>query len=483
LRKTISWLLVLILCTGMLSGCAGSRKKVSAPADTKPIFTTPVTDPTQPTEPVQIPMTKPTVIDLSVVWAMEVVTQAEESCYLEYPVLELGYLGMDGSIVSEQPLEGLAAALADYNQDVMTRQQQTALQLINDPQAAMPSLEVRAYVTRNDSQVVSFYEQITEQHDWGVAYLRYRAYTFDTQTGNQLTAQDVFMDPDALATTVTEALQQEFPDGAVEDPSQLTFALTPAGVRFFYEDLQVEIPHEGLVKPQYAQVPDSWMLKLTYDTYTQLDARNYIRLQWESGQWDDVLWTAEVNGVALTREYYGNGPDCYVICADGRYFLYVTVPAGDISCTSQVFEITQQGLVPLGEPEMSIWDKTSLNPQRIAMSLNEISYPGNFLLQTWGWFSLDEEGMPLLLSGFGVLSRPLMLNCSLELRNTFVDDPTAHAGTSTVYQGQLLTPFRTDMLTYLDFLDEAGNAYRLEIENYGDEMIAPGYPTMEEMFS
>ena len=47
--------------------------------------------------------------------------------------------------------------------------------------------------------------------------------------------------------------------------------------------------------------------------------------------------------------------------------------------------------------------------------------------------------------------------------------------------GTLLTPFRTDKESYVDFFDEEGNVCRFAIEDFSDEMNLNGFGTLDEL--
>ena len=57
---------------------------------------------------------------------------------------------------------------------------------------------VYAYVTRNDEQVVSFYEYVTEYAWWIEEQPYWSGYNDDAKTGRLLTYEDVFAEVGAL---------------------------------------------------------------------------------------------------------------------------------------------------------------------------------------------------------------------------------------------------------------------------------------------
>ncbi len=479
--KKCVWVLVIAIILTLMAGCSTDTPEV-------PQTSTPAT--TQPTQ-APVPDVPPSqTVDLAVFPQMEVQSREDVFYYMEYPVLELGYEDMTGRVIRPEVLPDMEKALTDYNADVLAR-----LQTLADNTAA-GDLSAQVYILRNDTRIVSFYEELSADAD----FVQGRGFTYDTQTGKELTYRDVFARPDQLAQTLADALKDAYPEENIyseqiawaleQNGTGFSFTLTPTGVLFYGEPgvlcdepVQLHIPYDGFVNPQYAGAPDRWMIKPAYDKVFALGQDMDFRLQWALTDDFNGTWTAFVGDKTISETLCGYRPDCYLFYDGQRYFLYMTLPAGDISSASKIYELTPEGFIELCTAEQAIQVNTSMNPDRITICINDVAYPGNFMLQPWGWYKLDPDGMPQLQEGYGLFCRPLVLGCDVELRNTTVTEATAHNGTSTVYAGQQLRPFRSDLYSYLDFLDEDGNAYRLEITDYGDGMYAPGYPALEEMFS
>jgi len=176
-------------------------------------------------------------------------------------------------------------------------------------------------------------------------------------------------------------------------------------------------------------------------------------------------------------------PACYLVYRDSQYLLFLKEPAADVSNRSRFYEFTEDGVSFLGYTDTAIREDTSLNPDRVAMDLDDILYLDNFMLLAWSFHTLDMNGMTRIDEAYGLMSRELMLNADVELVSVSTEDPTAASGTVTVTSGTLLTPFRTDMDSYLDLLDGDGKAYRLPIDQYSEDMQFPGYPALNELFS
>lgn len=504
-------LAILLFGVILLAGCGKSSKQSATNPEEPTLNSQPPAITPQPSIDPGPQFAQPQLVDVQVTREICMESEGDRFCTMYYPVVGLGYTDLAGNLQTPTGMEALADAVDAYNQEVYTRQlyalQELKIAERHPDSTSEAFTDAKAHVTRSDSYVLSLYEHTAADYGWFELQHSYIGYTWDAQTGEALGFTDIFTDPEALPTTLLPLLEQAYPElsfyesagemlsqSIQEQDGQLCFALGYEGVHLFMADywiapsstpLHLVLSYQDyptLVKAKYQTAPDSWMICPEYDQQILLgDMR--VQLQWEMTEDVDVLWTISVNDRSLSELFYGYEPECYILHKDGSYYLYLTVPAGDISANTNIYELTPQGAVLISEENLAIAYNSPMNPDHLAMQTNDLVCPGDFILVPWGWYSVDADGMPVLESGYGLVSRPLVTNCNLELRVTSIEDPVAHMDTATVDQGTQLMPFRTDMATYLDFLDEDGNAYRLEINEFSDDMQVPGYPDLDEMFS
>lgn len=437
-------------------------------------------------------------------------------CSVQYPCLTLGYTDFSGDFRNQEDAEVLCDALDTYNHEAHIRQ----TQIMGDLKQALPGgtentelyAQTNVFVTRSDALVLSFYEQQTSNGLLPPGQVVRRTYNLDGRTGICLGFDDVFTDTAALPALLSAAFAQAYPElplptdtetlirEALENGDErLGFALTYGGVYICAEGYWLAPSPEGpmlllsfadypeLVRKEYQVSPGRWMRRPEYDVDTLTADGLRLQLHWQTAEeLDDLegLWTATVNGEhALSCSFYGQEPVCHVLQAEKGAYLYLEIPSGGVSARSQIYRITENGLVQAAMLDWAIKSDSPLDPNHMAMVSDELIYPGNLMLMVWGWYGIDENGMPMLSEGYGLMSRPLVLNEDVEVMKVSLQNPEATEGTVTVWAGTQLTPFRTDLETYLDLMDEEGNGYRFTIDGFSDDMKLPGYPNPDELFS
>ncbi|MBR2062470.1 MAG: hypothetical protein IJ969_04050, partial [Anaerotignum sp.] len=158
-------------------------------------------------------------------------------------------------------------------------------------------------------------------------------------------------------------------------------------------------------------------------------------------------------------------------------------PAGDISMVTDIYEITSNGLKKIGNLPLAMHSSVNLNPDRLFMDINDMLYAYDIMLMPYGMYRVDDDGMPVLLEDtFGVTGTDMVGKETFRIYMTDPKDASVEEGFTTVAQGIILTPFRTDMETYLDLFTEDGRAIRLTIDGWYDEMNIHGFGTLNDGF-
>jgi len=359
--------------------------------------------------------------------------------------------------------------------------------------------------------VVSLWENVTWSTGQTGEMTFRRTCNFDAKTGELLGFSDVFTDPAVLPALLGKALADKYPElpsvaeiepviaESLETNNGIVcFALANGGVHIFAEKnpldgleagiLQAMLSYEDypeLVKPEYRTVSDTFVTKLAYDTDHILPDGTTLRMSWDIADEDtmDIRWSIDVGGNLHSETFYGYAPECYVVYKEETAHLYLRVPAGDITNCTAIYEITSAGLSFIGEAELAMYEALNHHPDRMLMVTNDLVYSGYALLQPYGLYRVDETGMPVpaVSDVFGLRGPTLALTRDVEA--TFADlmDEQFEDGPLPLEAGTLLTPYRTDKASYIDFLDENGNVCRFAIERYADDMTLNNYGTLEEL--
>lgn len=316
---------------------------------------------------------------------------------LEYPVLELGYETLDGEWLHTDDYPALVEALSIYNKEEQDFHEgnrsilRSAANNIEGDDEAFQELYTYtdAYVTRNDTNVLSFYTFTRHFEGWVQELCDWETRNFDVKTGNNLSFEDIFTDLDELAQIVEAEIRAAYPelqfwdetgqliDAGIRDNEGILFALSYEGVHIFAENQYLSggdtkgqhivlsySDYPDLVKEAYRAVPQNWRMKLDYGVAYPLTPTMYLELTWGfAGSMENILWNARVNGIDYTEVFYGYAPDCYLLCKEGRYYISMRVPTGDVTLMTNTYEVTENEILFLGTEEGVI-------PEDIYMSLD-----------------------------------------------------------------------------------------------------------------
>lgn len=462
----------------------------------------------------------PELLDLSVAKEFELENIDGHYVSISYPVLTLGYASWDGKYHGAEGFDALSDALDRYNMsirmDIENKRNYTLRPEAQHADENTPTelyAEADVYVCRNDDCVVSFWESVTWATGQTGEMTFRRTYNYDAKTGETLGYADVFTYPDALPELLAQKFAEAYPDlnpnadiesviaDSLEKENGLVcFALTNGGIYFFAEKnpldglntgiLQITLlskEYPELIKPEYRDTPADFMMKLAYDADNVLPDGMVLQMSWDIPDEDsmDIMWTIDVGGNSYSETFYGYAPECHVVYTNNTAYLYLRIPVGDVTNRTAIYRIAENGLVRLGEADIAMCEELNYHPDRILMLTNDIIYSGYALLQPYGLYRIDENGMPVLISEdvFGLRGPTLSLTQDVEATSADMTDETFADGPILLAAGMLLTPYRTDKKTYIDFIDPYGNVCRFAIDCYTDEMVLNGYGTMEELFT
>ena len=324
---------------------------------------------------------------------------------IECPVLELGYETPNGNWVNTDGFPALEEALNMYNKEewdfhVGSRSVlRNAAENLEEDNEAYRELYTYtdAYVTRNDTNVFSFYTFTRHYEGWVKELWDWETRNFDVKTGKLLTFEDVFNDLEKLTEIVTAEMKAAYPEQQFLDDMELLvheglqenegilFALSYDGVHIFsenqylsYENIKGQhivlnySDYPELVKEEYWTSAKNWMVKLDFDMEHPLIQDLQSQLDWE---------------------YVSEG---YLICTGDQQYIYLRVPRGDVTLLTYIYKVRGNDMVFVGEVDGAMHEEANYNPECMKMykniDLDELEIGETI---PFGVYRIGEEGYPI----------------------------------------------------------------------------------------
>ena len=349
----------------------------------------------------------PKILDLTVSKQFSMENTNGRYVTLEYPVLELGYEKPDGEWLNTEGYPALEKALTAYNKEEQEFHEgsrstlRSAAKTIEGDEEEYRELYTYtdAYVTRNDTRVLSFYTFTRHYEGWIHELFDWETRNFDVQSGRILTFEDVFTDLEDLACIVATELKAAYSDlqfpgnldqliaAGMEENEGILFALSYDCVHIFAENqyLSNEDPkgqHIGLsyfeypeiVKEAYRTSAKNWMVNLDFNRRDPLIQELYSQLDLEYA------------------------PDCYQICIEGQKYIYLRIPAGDVTLLTYIYEVTEEGVLFRGQVKGAMHQEVNFNPECMKM-YGSIDFDQLEVGETipFDLYTVGEGGLPIKL--------------------------------------------------------------------------------------
>ena len=370
-----------------------------------------------------------------------------------------------------------------------------------------------AFVTRSDGEVVSFYERNEryESSAWEKPMTEYTAH----RTGKELKFSDVFRDMEYLPSLILMEMERAYPQQTFYDEAldfirtsiesndgNISFALSYGCVHIFVNEYILNDEPGGQhitisyvlnpyqVKAFYTNPPQSWMIPLDDETtYWRTDISKCFRIKsWIGADTEDVIWEVMLDGKdegAYVEPFYGYAPDCWLVQVSGRYFIYLRVPTGDVSMLTNIYEITERGVLKLTyEPlRMAIRTGSPLTPDGIYMNLDQMLFTPVGMILPYGTYKVDGSGKPVLTSDvYNLDGTWVILRESGRYNPDSRENAAISGGMWTLTAGERMKPYRTDMETFIDFITEDERVVRFEIDSFSEDMHLDNFGTLEDVF-
>jgi len=454
----------------------------------------------------------PGIIDVSVASEYEAKEISGGWGSVSWPSIELGYLTSFGEYFMPDGCEKLEETL-DYINSQSYKRAQGAWDRFGSASEFKELYEsTEAIVTRADSAIVSFYERTRRYDDAGQdrELTEIRAYNIDAATGAELEFSDAFNNIDVLPALIASEIRYAYPeqtfyDGmedfirmSIEDEDgNISFSLGCGCVHIFADEYilnnepggqHITIPYSAypqLVRTYYSTSPDSWLLPMEYDTTYYIGASDFgVTTHYYAGaDVNEAFWEARLvgkSGKTAIEELYAPPLECWLCAAGDRYFIYLRIPTGDASMLTNVYEVTESGIVKLNDDyiELAISADTPLDPGWVRMYTNDPVFTESVILIPYAYWQIGEDGLPELASGAFDLDG---VWCRVRESGEYAAANPSE-GAYYLEKGQSIRPFQTDKETFLDFITDEGQIVRFEISDYSPEMQLNGGKTLDELF-
>ena len=436
------------------------------------------------------------------------------------PVYGFGYLTSDGEPVLPDGYDALNRALEDIN-DAHRRAADEAWDGFGkalDQQMLYDRTE--AFITRADSEVVSFYErsECLDDAEEGDVLKAVTTHNLEAKTGRELSFSDVFRDMEYLPSLLLLEFEQTYPKLAFRDDALeiiresvesndggISFALSYGFVHLFAEEyLLCDEPgmlHASMsyvlnpaqLRRYYMTEPERWILPVDDGTtYWRGDISECFRIRNTFGglYGDEIIWEVMLNNDPeaagnYVEPFYGRAPQCWVACISRKYYVYMRIPTGDVSMLTNVYEVQPELVRKITEEplDMAISMNTPLDPGWLSMDMNLPVLSENAPMYPYAFFRLQEDGMPEMVNGVYELKGPwARLREGGRYNPANRDDAAVSGGMWTLISGQRLRPYQTDLSSFLDFMTDDGRVVRFGISSFGDDMKLDNFGTLDDVF-
>lgn len=349
----------------------------------------------------------------------------------------------------------------------------------------------------------------------------YGGYSYDTGTGKLLTAEDIFADRQELAEAIVEILDSAYSPDAFFDreglldavmerinSGSLNVVLTNRGPRVIFNPYEIGPYAAGvlvanlypeyypdLVKPEYARIPESWIVRLPANENLHVDVDGDslpedIRYSERIEYADDYSYS-EITGfdvfagadqLFIPADAYAS--EAYFVRKQGSSFLYIFYRTDNDYQVLKVIDLTDRKLaydeescslsaavasVSRGDDydgDPSVWDG-----YRSSYSLTD---PENMYLESWTDFlstamgvrlmHAGENGVPVPNEGYELYRIEYFANdftALRDVRGTLIDNAGNEAGEYTIPAGATVRYIRTDNETFGDVRTADGRIVRL----------------------
>ena len=277
-----------------------------------------------------------------------------------------------------------------------------------------------AVPVRADDRVLSIMEFYSSYFDSHTEDHRRRGFCLDPATGREMPVSQVLESPEKAGAVIAEAIRKAYPDLRFDSDMEekvTAFAKNPEpeegfGFNLGYHELRifvddgiltsriggVDVPlsfadYPDLVKEEYREIPEDYMYWVQCNEPYILDetGRGFSMEVVEDNP-DEMYCRVQINaGEASIFSTYMAEPDGYLVHVDGKDWLYMGVPTGDVSFPSEIFDLNGSEIpVPRNletcvdyeyagtdpaKAEFAFWDEDAMDISRTVRHIGEDGLP------------------------------------------------------------------------------------------------------------
>ncbi len=387
-----------------------------------------------------------------------------------------------------------------------------------DQGAQMFPLESQSniYVRRSDDQALSILTYTYDYAGGAHGYYFYRGLNIDAQTGEELTLDRIFTDPEELPGLLNGILAETYPDIHLLDVQDLAedetdtdarltdwnWTLDPNGVTFYFNPyelacyadgaLQAFVPFDGnddLFTGEFGEQEGSWAMGLPNyfeQNFQKSDGSwHKVNVSFYPDEYDsyqDLNIAIDGNSKTFDNLWYYSGNIYLVRLKNGANYIYASLRSDNDYNFLCVYDLYRNPY-EIGEISgsfMTDYERSAEVKMNEGSCICAFSHPDHFRMSTIIQYMSTvvgerdyepgESGMPLpLTSWYEISPRTLTLKRDITLQavNYPEDDPCAEGkagGEIALKAGEKLTFWRSDGEHYMDLLRGDGSAVRCVLD-------------------
>lgn len=251
------------------------------------------------------------------------------------------------------------------------------------------------FVQRADKTIVSILSEYEDYTGGAHGYYAKAGYNIDPKTGNDVDISAVITDTDALYKLIFDGLLKSAPEEIKEerreelynyfaeglnwsiDYQKLTVYFVPYEIASYAAGLmEIEIwfdEYPELFNEQYTKAPSSYAIELSrFESHTfDIDEADGKRDALSVGcypfgdEYECGELFIDINGNSYKEEeVYGTSLTPFIVCVDGKYYVYAEIGEFDGSNAIHVFEVKKDGIKKIDEIALGfkkLWDYSMID--------------------------------------------------------------------------------------------------------------------------
>ena len=235
------------------------------------------------------------------------------------------------------------------------------------------SAHLSAVPVRADERVLSLMEFYSVYPDSHTEVHEKTGFCLDPETGREMAVSQVLTDPEKAGAVIAGAIRKAYPDIRFDSDMEenvMAFARNPEpeegfGFNLGYHELRifvddgiltsriggVDVPmafadYPDLVKEEYREIPEDYMYWVQCnEPYILDETGKTFTMEVLEDNPDEMYCRVQINaGDAAICSTYMYEPDGYLVHVNGKDWLYMNVPTGDVSFPTEIFDLNGESI-------------------------------------------------------------------------------------------------------------------------------------------